>query len=93
MNKQDLYNALREKFGSVQQLIVTIEELSELQKAITKLLREKITQDRLTQLTAEIADVEIMLEQVKLIFNISTGVEHTKAVKLIRAEQRYFLKT
>lgn len=92
MKKQDLYNSLIDKFGSVTQLIVTIEELSELQKAITKLLRDKITQDNITAMTEEIADVEIMLEQVKQLFKISEEVEHQKGIKLIRTEQRYFTK-
>lgn len=92
MKKQDLYNSLFDKFGSVTQLIVTIEELSELQKAITKLLRNKVTQDNITAMTEEIADVEIMLEQIKQFFKISEEVEYQKGIKLIRTEQRYFTK-
>lgn len=92
MKKQDLYNSLIDKFGSVTQLIVTIEELSELQKAITKLLRNKVTQDNITAMTEEIADVEIMLEQIKQFFKISEEVEYQKGIKLIRTEQRYFTK-
>ena len=92
MKKQDLYNSLIDKFGSVTQLIVTIEELSELQKAITKLLRNKVTQDNITAMTEEIADVEIMLEQIKQFFKISEEVEYQKGIKLIRTEQRCFTK-
>lgn len=41
-------------------------------------------------MTEEIADVEIMLEQIKQLFKISEEVEHQKGIKLIRTEQQYF---
>ncbi len=54
------------------QLIVAIEELSELQKELTKALRN-INNNKtinLENLVEEIADVEIMIEQIKMIFRI-----------------------
>lgn len=55
-------------FGASNQMIVCIEELSELQKELTKTLRGKINREHLIE---EMADVEIMLEQLKIIFNIN----------------------
>ena len=57
---KELYSYLKNKYG-YKQIIVAIEELSELQKELTKSLRDKIDKEHLTE---EIADVKIMLEQV-----------------------------
>ena len=53
------------KFGYREQVIVAIEELSELQKELTKWLRGKCNPDGLLE---EMADVSIMLNQLQLIF-------------------------
>lgn len=71
-------------FGDEAQLIVAVEELSELQKAITKHLRGKGDPVNIAE---EIADVEIMLEQLKLIFPyIVEDIEEWKQVKIERIE-------
>ncbi|WP_099192169.1 nucleoside triphosphate pyrophosphohydrolase family protein [Tepidibacter mesophilus] len=55
----NIYKQAVEKFGTDAQLIVAIEELSELQKAITKYLRGK--QHNIEE---EMEDVRIMLRQL-----------------------------
>lgn len=50
------------------QLIVALEELSELQKEICKDLRGKTNIDHITE---ELADVMIMTEQLKIYYGIS----------------------
>lgn len=50
------------------QLVMAIEEMSELQKEMTKAIRGK---QRISAIIEEVSDVQIMLEQIKLIFNIS----------------------
>lgn len=68
MNYRDknLYKDAVNIFGADLQQIVAIEECSELQKELTKAIRGKGNFDSLAE---EIADVEIMLEQIKLIYD------------------------
>ena len=54
-----------ERFGQEAQERMMFEEMSELQKAICKLSRGKGSIDDIAQ---EIADVEIMLEQMKILY-------------------------
>lgn len=73
-----------QKYGKSAQMVVAIEECSELQKALTKTLRE---QPNLLNIAEEIADVEIMIEQLKLIFKNERQVEEFKKHKLMRLEK------
>lgn len=67
----ELYKELIEKYGK-KQVIVCIEELGELQKELCKYLRKGYTSDELKEnIVEEMADVYIMLEQMKLYFNIN----------------------
>ena len=70
MTEQDRGNfeTIIETFGNEAQMIVAIEELSELQKEITKKLRQK--KGTVFGLVEEIADVEIMTDQLKVMFGI-----------------------
>lgn len=72
-------------FGTDLQLNVAIEELSELTKEICK---NKRGADNADHIAEEVADVEIMLEQIKMIFNNRKSVERHKYEKLIRLEKR-----
>lgn len=74
-----------EKYGDIQ-YNVAIEELSELQKALCKLLRGKADMHNITE---EIADVEIMIWQVKYMLGLSDGDIYTaQQYKLLRLERR-----
>lgn len=73
-----LYKSAIQTFGAGNQQIVAIEELSELQKEITKLLRG---QGGLINLAEEIADVEIVIEQLKIIYGIKSDVSQYKILK------------
>ena len=86
MTNLEIYKRLREQNGDSAQLVVAIEELSELTKEITKCLRNKGNIDLLAE---EVADVEIMVEQVKLIFNVQDKVEAARQIKLQRLENGY----
>lgn len=81
MEKNDLYSKLIMVFGKENQVIVAVEELAELQKELTKFLRKKLNRVNLSE---EIADVEIMVEQLKLMFNCGQQVEDIKNYKLER---------
>ena len=76
------YSIIIEAFGFQPQVIMAIEEMSELTKELTKALRGKV---RLDNIIEEVADVEIMLEQVKLLFDINnTRLDLEKWKKLDR---------
>lgn len=67
MDRQEVYRQARDVFGAQAQFVVALEELSEAQKEICKFLRGKGDLDHLTE---EIADAQIMLEQVQMLCGI-----------------------
>ena len=79
--KEIIYRKAVNRFGKLDQLIVATEELSELQKELCKTLRGKMNIDNIAE---EIADVEIMLAQLHIIFNIDHKIEKQKQTKLER---------
>lgn len=86
MNKQKVYEMAVKQWGKPMQIIMALEEMSELTKELTKNLRGK---ENIIQVCEEIADVEIMLEQLKVIFDKKqwkdgTTVEIAKQTKLAR---------
>ena len=70
MCRQEVYRQARDVFGAKAQFVVALEELSEAQKEICKFLRGKGDPDHLTE---EIADAQIMLEQVQMLCGIDDG--------------------
>lgn len=84
MDRYKLYQDVHDKWGQLQ-LIVVIEELSELQKEICKDLRGQLNLEHLYE---EIADVEIMVEQLKTIFSCNREVEKIKQFKLDRLQEK-----
>ena len=71
-----LYKKAVEKFGISGQMLMAIQEMSELTKELTNHILCRF--DRLEDLPAEIADVEIMLEQLKIMFLLESVVEMKK---------------
>lgn len=85
MEEKELYKELLLLNSSVQ-MIVAIEELSELQKELTKALRNKI--DRVAILE-EYVDVMIMLEQIKILYELNDkDINLMKKMKLDRLRER-----
>lgn len=86
LENANIFKELINKYGK-QQLVVAIEELSELQKEICKSLRDKTS---LSNLCEEIADVYIMLAQLKIYYDI-TDTEINKVIdqKIERTKERY----
>lgn len=74
-----------ETYGCQSQMIVAIEELSELQKELTKHLRGENNVDHISE---EMADVYIMLEQLSIMFKNSNAVDVWKRQKLKRLDSR-----
>ena len=66
-------------YGEQMQIIIAIEELSELQKELTKFIRGQADERHINE---EMADVEIMLEQLKIIFDNRKPVTHWIGKKL-----------
>lgn len=77
-------------YGEEPQLIICMEEMAELTKELTKHLRGR---DNLPQIAEEVADVEIMLEQVKLLFDLRDAVADAKEAKLLRLRERIIKDT
>lgn len=82
-------------YGYNAQCDVAIEEMSELTKEILKYRRALAEQPpewdgevATSELAEEIADVEIMLEQLKMIFDCHNRVEIHKTYKLNRLRNR-----
>lgn len=79
-------------YGVENQIIKTVEELSELSQALCKFLSKPYTEsDRtiLDNIYEEMADVEIMLEQCKMIFYESEDkINDYKKKKIKRLERR-----
>ena len=85
MEEKELYKELL-LLNSSAQMIVAIEELSELQKELTKALRNKI--DRVAILE-EYVDVTIMLEQIKILYELNDkDINLMKKMKLDRLRER-----
>jgi hypothetical protein len=60
---EQIYSAMIQKNGAKHQMTVAIEELAELTKELTKHIRDK---GNVMRTCEEIADVEICLEQIKM---------------------------
>ena len=80
-----VYDDALATFGANMQLIVALEELSELQKEICKALRGDINPRHLAE---EVADATIMIEQVRQIFSINEPVCEMMDSKIIRLRRR-----
>lgn len=65
--RRDIYRQAIARYGTMSQIMVAIEEMSELTKELCKLGRDQTTNEKLA---SEMADVAIMLEQLRLIFDI-----------------------
>lgn len=82
-------------YGEVSQINMMFEEMSELQKALCKWLRHEPLSDTdatsyalRTAICEEIADVEIMLYQMKLLFDHDGEVARVRQEKITRLRDR-----
>lgn len=72
-------------FGEGAQMIVALEEMSELQKEICKVLRGG---GNMAHLAEEVADATIMLEQLRQVFGINDEVCQFMDQKILRLQYR-----
>ena len=86
----EVYRKAIERWGDLQ-IIVAIEEMSEVIKALTKFWRCPIEDADVSQLhdiAEEVADATIMLEQLRLIFGINDEVCKVMDSKIERLKAR-----
>ena len=92
-SKETMYKAIN-TYGVENQMIKTVEELSELSQALCKSIvrlnytKEKISLESVDNIFEEMADVEIMLEQCKIMFQCDKEVNEWKHKKIERLERR-----
>ena len=85
MSKEELYMLALSRYGMSAQITMVFEEFSELEKELCKFLRGKKDEAHIAE---EIADCEIMIEQMKQFLSLGGRVEAWKAIKLARLETR-----
>lgn len=73
-------------FGMQKQILMVFEEMAELQKELCKYLRNGESDEAVCRVAEELADVEIMLDQMKLLFGTGrVQREREKKVQRLRA--------
>lgn len=83
--RKEILKATLKKYGLEAQLDVAIEELSELMKAIIKYKRLGYRSDVIENLCEETADVQIMLDQLRIFLHFETNeIEEEKLYRLSR---------
>lgn len=80
------YEKALKTWGKNPQMMQVIEEMSELIKEIIKNINRN--KDNVNEIIEETADVEIMLEQLKVCYNINKEVDEYKKQKLLMIEKR-----
>jgi len=80
-----VYHEALELWGKELQLNMVFEELGELISTLSRVIRGRTEPDKLAE---EIADAEIMLEQLKIIYNNDKEVEDAKIRKIHRLRKR-----
>ena len=86
MNRTKLFDRVIEAWGETAQLDMLQEECAELIQAISKKKRGFSGTHRM--ISEEIADVEILTDQIKRMYSLGTCVELIKTQKLERLERR-----
>lgn len=85
MHEMSILQRAIAKYGEEAQMKMALEEMSELQKEICKRWRGKDNRDAIIE---EVADLEIMLDQLKLMLDIQYHVQQARQDKLIRLQGR-----
>ena len=84
-DRKKVYQAALNKWGVDLQTMMAVEEMSELTKEICKIKRGKIDLDAMAD---EIADVTIMLEQLREIYGLNDAVCDHMDAKILRLQSR-----
>ena len=84
MNTNEILEGIINKYGKTTQLNMVKEECAELIKAVCKYERDPGTETTM-KISEEIADVEIMISQLKIMFKNS----HMESLVLIEKGKKY----
>ena len=84
-DRKKVYQAALWKWGADLQTMMAVEEMSELTKEICKIKRGKMDLDAMAD---EIADVTIMLEQLREIYGLNDAVCDHMDAKILRLQSR-----
>jgi len=85
LTEQEILLMALATFGPEAQTLMMFEEMSELQKELCKHARGKQNRNNIAE---EIADVEIMLEQMKTLHGCAKEVKECRREKLLRLYNR-----
>lgn len=86
--QKQLLNSILKKHGFRNQMVKTCEELSELQSALLKCYNKGPGEGRIEAVQEEIADVYIMLEQIRKQFMSKDELENWINYKITREAER-----
>jgi len=84
MKQQEIYKLAVEKWGAEFQMLMAIEEMAELTQVLVKTTRGHLDYNKISE---EVADVEIMLAQLRVVFPL--GLE--KDVQKWKRRKKYRL--
>lgn len=85
IGRKAIYAMAFDHYGCEAQRMMAIEEMSELIKELCKVQRDETT---MWKLVDELADVEIMIEQLKMMFDAENAVRQRMDEKLLRLTKR-----
>ena len=85
INETEVLQRALDTYGSAQQIAMVFEEMSELQNELCKYLLGTYSPANIAE---EIADVEIMLEQMKMLFCCTDDVRNERRRKVERLKGR-----
>ena len=83
--ERSVFEHALEHYGPDAQITMVMEEMSELQKELCKYRRGRANYDHIAE---EIADVSIMLDQMRLLFQCGGAVQGWRLEKVRRLAQR-----
>lgn len=86
MDKQKLFKEALKKYGLNLQIVMFMEELSELTQRLSKKIRNP--KYNVGLIAEEVADVENMIDQFKMVWNLDPLVQKIKTQKLYRLKRR-----
>lgn len=84
VDEKKIYRAALDKWGAEAQTLMVMEEMAELQEELCKHARGK---DNRCQIAEEIADVQIMLEQMMLLHGCEQEAADYRIIKLLRLKE------
>ena len=71
MTNNEMKNAYRRSLTHTEKTIISMEECSELSKAVSKIYRKGVTKETLDNLVEEMADVTLVLDWLKDMYPIT----------------------